>query len=133
MEDLYARILSIISRRSVTILLICGIISALGYVSIVTYGYIDDRRQNELSTNRRLTFERNNKIVKILPISTPKYTISYETNGDDPVTIIITCDIPYFRNQALQQLKEKDSEITLYHKIVFHDYVQPLKKKGGNQ
>lgn len=75
-------------------------------------------------------FSKNNRIVHHLPHSDPFYSISYDRNNTEPVTIKISTKSPYYRSKAVQYLQGFDQEVTVNHPIIFVDYTSPLEDES---
>lgn len=115
----------------VAILLAVGIGFLFYNLYSVSSTYHQETSDTSAAADKEQIFKANNKIVQYLPYTSSYYSISYDKNGSDPVTINIYAGFPLDRNDALQYLISKDPEVTINHQINFPDFKSPLIKKEG--
>lgn len=116
----------LIQNKKTTYVVAVMLIVIAIYIAITGYTLLTDSRSSSQTTQHNETFDQNNSIVGALPYKTPFYSISYDRNGSDPVTIKIFTISPYYRYQAVRYLTQHDQEVTVNHRIVFVDYKSPL-------
>lgn len=128
MEVFFSKLQNFLGSKGSTILLLLVIIIVIGFAGWSGYTYLQGRASTEESEQQASQYTANNRIISKIPYKTPFYSISYDKNGIDPVTIKIFTNSPYYRSQAIRYLQKYDQEVTINHPIIFVDYKSPLSE-----
>lgn len=128
MEEFLSKLQQFLATPAATRVLAIGVAVSIGVAGWGLYQYQQETQPVTENEQRSSLYSDNNRITSHIPHRTPFYSISYDRNGTDPVTIKVFTDSPYYRSEAIRYLQRHDQEVTINHPIEFVDYTSPLKE-----